>query len=77
MTTQSIRSPRAGDKPRNAAEKKLIAAQQAHSLLLQFDRNISATEGSVFCRLAALLHGTPKAKFHSPCSKVMRRHTVQ
>ena len=57
---------------RFSAEKKLVAAMQAHHLLKQFDREISATEGSVFCRLAALLHGTPKAKFHYPCSRAIR-----
>ena len=52
------------------AEKKLIAAEQAHRLLQQFDRDISATEGSTFCKLAALLNDTPKANFHHPCRTV-------
>jgi hypothetical protein len=55
------------------AEKRKNVAEQAYRLLQQFNREISATEGRVFCRLAALLYGDPKAKFHSPCSKVMRR----
>jgi hypothetical protein len=56
------------------AEKKLTAALFAHNLLYQFnrDRDISATEGSRFCQLAALLHGTPKAKFQSPCRMILR-----
>jgi hypothetical protein len=57
---------------RFSAEKKLVAAEQARDLLLQFDRKISAAEGSVFCRLAALLNQTPGAKFHYPCSRVLR-----
>jgi hypothetical protein len=55
------------------ALKKLLAAEQAHKLLRQFNPdNISTTEGSAFCRLAALLHGTPKAKFRSPCWRVLQ-----
>jgi hypothetical protein len=45
------------------AQKKLSAAAAAHNLLKRFDREISATEGSVFCQLAALLHGTPRPNF--------------
>ena len=66
---------RSSSKParfRFGAEKKLIAAEQAHSLLQQFGRDISATEGSTFCKLAALLHGTPKANFHNPCRTILR-----
>jgi len=55
---------------RFGAEMKLIAAERAYSLLQQFNRVISATEGSTFCKLAALLHGTPKANFHSPCRTI-------
>lgn len=52
------------------AEKKLIAAEEAHRLLQQFGRNISAAKGSTFCMLAATLHGTPNANFHHPCKTV-------
>lgn len=63
-----------GQKFHFKAEKKLIAAEQAHRLLLKFRRDISATEGSTFCRLAALLYGKPKDKsFHSPCSKAISK----
>ena len=52
------------------AEKKLIAADEAHRLLQQFGRDISAAKGSTFCMLAATLHGTPNANFHHPCRTV-------
>lgn len=55
------------------AEKKLIAAEQALRLLQQFNPDISATEGSTFCRLAAALNDTPKANFHHPCRTVLDR----
>jgi hypothetical protein len=58
---------------RFSVQKKLTAAAAAWSLLRRFsDRDISASEGSVFCRLAALLNGTPKAKFQSPCRTILR-----
>jgi hypothetical protein len=53
------------------AEKKLLAAGQAHDLLRQFNREISATKGSTFCKLAALLHGTPNTNFHNPCRRIL------
>jgi hypothetical protein len=58
-----------------SAEKKLIAAEQAHRLLRQFNKKISTTKGSAFCRLAALLHGKPKADFQYPCRLVL--HSVK
>jgi hypothetical protein len=69
---ESVRSKTGRPKFHFAAEKKLIAAEQAHSLLQQFDRDISVSKGSTFCRLAALLHGTPKANFQRPCWTVLR-----
>ena len=59
---------------RIGAERKLIAAERARSLLQQFGRDISATKDSTFCKLAALLHGTPKANFHNPCRTVFELH---
>src|SRR5262245_36078557 len=58
---------------RFSAQKKLTAAAQAYFLLRQFDRETSATEGSDFCKLAALLYGTPKAKFQSACRMILSR----
>jgi hypothetical protein len=59
---------------RFGAEMKLIAAERAYSLLRQFNRDISYKEDSAFCKLAALLHGTPKTNFHHPCRTVFELH---
>ena len=64
---------KAGKPFRFSAQKKLLAAGQAHDLLRQFNRDISVREDSktTFCKLAALLHGTPGANFHHPCRRVL------
>lgn len=54
------------------AARKRIAAEEAHGLLLQFKRDITSSPGGLFCRLAAMLHGTPKADFHRTCAGVIR-----
>jgi hypothetical protein len=55
------------------AMRKLVAAEQAFYLLKRFNRKIAITKGSPFCRLAALLNGTPKADFQFPCREVSNR----
>src|SRR5262249_26170937 len=51
--------------------KKASAIAQAYFLLRQFDREISATQNSEFCLLAALFYGKPEANFYAPCRKFL------
>jgi hypothetical protein len=53
------------------AMKKLAAAREAHNMLQQFDRKISITKDSVFCKLTALLYGEPDANLQWTCRKLL------
>jgi len=55
------------------AQKRLVAAEQAHALLRQFNQEISAKEGSAFCKLAALLCGELPAQLRWTCRGVASR----
>jgi hypothetical protein len=58
------------------AEKKLIAAEEAHSLLVLFSRRkISAAKGSDFCQLTALLYSKPEADLQYACRQVLHSMT--
>ena len=54
------------------AMRKMVAAYAAHNLLQQFNRDIVTTKGSAFCKLAALLYGTPRANFTRQCWVVLK-----
>ena len=53
------------------ARKKEAAATEAHHLLRQFGKKISATKGSAFCQLTALLYGEPKANLQWTCRRLL------
>ena len=53
------------------ASVKNMAAELAYGLLRQFNRKISITKGSVFCKLAALLYGEPRANLQWTCRTVL------
>lgn len=50
---------------------KEAAATEAHHLLRQFNRKISITKDSTFCKLAALLYGDPQANLQYNCREVL------
>jgi hypothetical protein len=53
------------------AQKKLSAAVEAHHLLEQFNKKITAEKRSTFCKLAALLYGEPRASLQWACRQVI------
>jgi hypothetical protein len=53
------------------ALKKMTAAEEAHHLLQQFNKKVSAKKGSAFCRLAALLYGQPRANLQWRCREIL------
>src|SRR5262245_10372757 len=55
------------------AHHKMMAAGEAYNLLKQFNKEIIAEKGSVFCRLAALLYGQPRVSLRWTCRGVLAR----
>jgi hypothetical protein len=49
------------------ATQKNMAAVLAYDILRQFNKKISATKGSAFCKLTALLYGEPGANMQYTC----------
>jgi hypothetical protein len=55
--------------PKRNADDKRWAAAAARALLQRYKQPVKTTKNSRFCRLAAVLYGTPDADFQHPCRK--------
>jgi hypothetical protein len=61
-----------GKLPRAGAEEKRLAVAAAHNLMRKYGARITATQGSKFCRLAALMYRKPTADLHTQCKAHIR-----
>lgn len=60
-------------KPARNAETKVSAASEALYLLRKYSIDVVTTKKSVYCQLAALLHGTPGADLQHQCRAVLQK----
>jgi hypothetical protein len=68
---EEVRTKPVGKRYPYKAIEKLAAAEEAHALLQQFNKKISITKGSTFCKLTALLYGDPRADLQWSCRKLL------
>ena len=70
---EELRSAPSGKLMRKGAEEKRRAVHCAHALLTKYNKSEAgnATKGSRFCKLAALLYGTP-VDLHHQCLAALR-----